>query len=374
MSALDFLERELEGLAEASRLRTTPDPSSAAPARILCSNDYLGLGRLPLASSHRGGSGASALVSGYAAEHAAAERALSRWLQAEAALLFSSGYAANVGIVPSLVGRGDAIFSDSLNHASLIDGARLSGAQIHVFPHLDVASLGAQLAASSGRYRRRLVLTESYFSMDGDCADLGRLRALCNESGAILMVDEAHALGVFGPSGRGLCAAEAVAPDVLVGTLGKSLGLQGAFVVGSAVLRTWLWNRARSFVFSTAMSPAVAATVPERVSRVACADAERAWLLSASSRVRGALADAGASVPLGNTGPIVPWLLGSEQRALAASEELLQSGFVVKAIRPPTVPEGSARLRLTLDATLAPSELEALLDALGAVAVRYRFT
>jgi 8-amino-7-oxononanoate synthase len=374
MSALDFLEGELAALAERARLRTTPDPEAASGARTLCSNDYLGLGRLPLSAPHRGGSGASALVSGYGPEHAAAEQALSGWLRAESVLLFSSGYAANVGIVPALVGRGDVIFSDALNHASLIDGARLSGAEVRVVPHLDLGALEAMLTETARRYRRRLVLSESYFSMDGDCADLGRLRALCDASGAILMVDEAHALGVFGPAGRGLCAEVGVVPDVLVGTLGKSLGLHGAFAVGSAALRAWLWNRARSFVFSTAISPALAATVPDRVARVARSDAERAWLRQASSRVRRVLVDAGASVPRGSTGPIVPWLLGSEQRALAASEDLLRAGFVVKAIRPPTVPEGSARLRLTLDATLGPAELDALLDALGAVAARHRFT
>jgi 8-amino-7-oxononanoate synthase len=374
MSALDFLEQELAALAEQSRLRTTPDAKSAAAARTLCSNDYLGFAAFPLALGQRGGSGASALVSGYGMEHAHAEQALSGWLQAEAVLMFSSGYAANVGIVPALVGRGDAVFSDALNHASLIDGARLSGASVHVFPHLDAASLERELAATSGRYRRRLVLTESYFSMDGDCADLRRLRACTERAGAILMVDEAHALGVFGPAGRGLCAAAGVTPDVLVGTLGKSLGLQGAFAVGSNALRAWLWNRARSFVFSTASSPAIAATVPDRVARVAGAEVERAWLLAASERVRGVLLEAGAVVPVGSTGPIVPWVLGSETRALAASEDLLGAGFLVKAIRPPTVPEAGSRLRLTLDAALGRKELETLLEVLSSIAKRHRFT
>lgn len=374
MSALDFLERELAELAQQSRLRTTPKPGANAGAIILCSNDYLGLGRLPLPGGARGGSGASALVSGYGAEQAAAEEALARWLEVEAVLMFSSGYAANVGVVPALVGRGDAIYSDALNHASLIDGARLSGADIHVFPHLDVATLERQLAATRSRYRRRLVLTESYFSMDGDCADLGRLRSLSEASHAMLMVDEAHALGVFGPSGRGLCAAEGVVPDVLVGTLGKSLGLQGAFVAGSATLRAWLWNRARSFVFSTAASPALAGAVPTRVAQVASADAQRAWLGEASSRVRAVLREAGAAMPALSTGPIVPWVLGSEPRALAASDDLLESGFVVKAIRPPTVPEAGSRLRLTLDAGLEPEVLEVLLTVLRAVAARHRFT
>lgn len=374
LSALDFLELELAELARRSRLRTTPTPSSLASAIVLCSNDYLGLGRLALPPGARGGSGASALVSGYGPEHASAEEALARWLEVEAVLMFSSGYAANVGVVPALVGRGDAIYSDALNHASLIDGARLSGAEVHVFPHLDVEALERQLTATRGRYRRRLVLSESYFSMDGDCADLVRLRALSDANEAILMVDEAHALGVFGPAGRGLCAAAGVAPDVLVGTLGKSLGLQGAFVAGASALRAWLWNRARSFVFSTAASPALAAAVPMRVARVAGADAERAWLEEASVKVRAVLAAAGAPMPPGSKGPIVPWVLGSEERALAASDELLQAGFLVKAIRPPTVPEAGSRLRLTLDAGLAAEALEELLVVLGAVAARHRFT
>ncbi len=374
MSALDFLELELAALAHAARLRTTPEPGANAGAIVLCSNDYLGLGKLPLPGGPRGGSGASALVCGYGPEHAAAEQALARWLAVEAVLMFSSGYAANVGVVPALVGRGDAIYSDALNHASLIDGARLSGADIHVFPHLDVEGLAGRLEATRDRYRRRLVLTESYFSMDGDCADLARLRSLCEENQAMLMVDEAHALGVYGPAGRGLCAAAGVVPDVLVGTLGKSLGLQGAFVGGSATLRTWLWNRARSFVFSTAASPAVAGAVPVRVALVAGAEAPRAWLEEASERVRAVLREAGAPMPPGSTGPIVPWVLGSERRALAASDDLLEAGFLVKAIRPPTVPEAGSRLRLTLDAGLGPEALEELLTVLRAVAARHRFT
>ncbi len=331
-------------------------------------NHYQGLGgaavsRETLATlSHSGaGAGASRLIYGTKPEHLRAEHALSTWLQTEASLLFSSGYAANVGTLQALAGPDDLIVSDALNHASIIDGCRLSRATVRVVPHLDLAA--AERALSAGAHRQRFLVTESYFSMDGDSPDLGALRRICDRNDAALIVDEAHALGVFGPAGRGLCAAANVVPDVLVGTLGKALGLHGAFVAGSALLRTWLWNRARSFVFSTAPSPLLVALVPERVGTAAAADAPRQRLAAHAQQLRDRLRSAGLNVPEHSHGPIVPVLVGDPARALAARDALAQRGVRAQAIRPPTVPPGTARLRLTVRADLAAADLGFLADA-----------
>lgn len=342
---LSFLAEDLDGLATANLLRE-PRIADAAGSLVLCSNDYLGLASEPLAPRDIGaGAGASALVAGYTEAHAAAEIAIASWIGAEASLLFSSGYAANLGTVAALVGKGDLVVSDALNHASIIDGSRLSGATIRVFPHRDTASLEALLREQRGSFRRCLLVTESYFSMDGTLADLRELRRVASRYRAILMVDEAHALGVYGPSGRGRSAFEDVTPDIYVGTLGKSFGLQGAFVAGSSLLRLYLWNRARSFVFSTAPSPALAAAIPARLERVAGAEAERVALHQLSSHLRTVLRAEGAAL-LGE-GPIIPWILGTPARALAVQEALRDRGLWVAGIRPPTVPSGLARVRIT---------------------------
>src|SRR6185369_8021158 len=271
-------------------------PARPIPAERLqlCSNDYLGYAAdpWPEAGEAPSGAGASRLVTGNHAEHERAEATLAEWLGGEAALLFSSGYAANVGVLSSLAGPGDVIVSDGLNHASIIDGCRLSGATVRVVPHLAARAVEAALIEAKGA-RRRWVVTESYFSMDGDTPDLAGLRAICDAHDAALLVDEAHAIGVFGPRGRGLCAEAGIAPDVLVGTGGKALGLHGAFVVGSAPLRRWLWNRARSFVFSTGVSPSLASALASRAHRVAADDPARARLAALSMRLRTGLAELG---------------------------------------------------------------------------------
>jgi 8-amino-7-oxononanoate synthase len=354
----DHLAAGLAELAASDRLRR--EHTVPPGAIVLCSNDYLGYAREPLATvALPGGAGASRLISGDHDAHAAAEAALAGWVGAEAALLFSSGYAANVGTIAALAGAGDVIVSDALNHASIIDGCRLSRARVVVVPHLDVDAAARALAEAAGA-RRRWLVTESYFSMDGVVPDLRALRRVADEHGSALVVDEAHALGVFGVRGAGLAAAAGVRPDVLVGTLGKAVGLAGAFVAGSARLRAWLWNRARSFVFSTAVPPIIAHAVTERVARVAADDAARARLAAISERVRAAI-----GAPLGcSRGPIVPWVVGDERRALAMSAALAERGVFVAAIRPPTVPEGTSRLRITLHARLSDAEIEAAIAAL----------
>ena len=322
---------------------------------VLSSNDYLGYAQRPLTGlGEPGGSGSSRLVAGDSECHRNAERALAAWVGAESALLFSSGYAANVGVLSALAGPEDVVVSDALNHASIIDGCRLARAKVVVVPHLDTRAFEHALREASGA-RRRWVVTESYFSMDADTPDLTALRVLCNAYDAGLVVDEAHALGAFGPRGAGLCAHARIVPEALVGTLGKAVGLQGAFVAGPEVLRRWLWNRARSFVFSTGLSPALAAAATARVREIQTDDAARDRLARVAASLRGAIADGGGRV-LGY-GPIVPWMVGSASRALDLSAALLGRGLVVPAIRPPTVPDGTSRLRVSATSALTEVEL-----------------
>jgi 8-amino-7-oxononanoate synthase len=373
---LRHLSDELRDLEKRSLLRIPPSATAAArpeqsagsrPPLVLCSNDYLGYAADPwdaALSPGDSGAGASRLVSGEHPAHAEAEAEIARWLGAEASLLFSSGYAANVGVIAALARPGDVIVSDALNHASIIDGCRLSGAHIRVTPHHDTAAVGRALVEHRSA-RRRWVVTESYFSMDGDCPDLPALRALCDEHDAALYVDEAHALGVFGERGRGLCAESGVRPDVLIGTFGKALGLQGAFVAGSEVLRTYLWNRARSFVFSTGVSPSLAAQIRANVQRAAADDRGRERLHETARRLREGLRAMGATLGPSERGPVLPWLIGSSGEAVAISGRLRAEGVIVQAIRPPTVPAGTARLRVTATARLSELDVERAIAAFG---------
>lgn len=356
--ALAFLDDRLEEARRANLLRER----HAAPAdpRSFASNDYLGLStRRPPAEE--AGAGASRLLGGDRPVHAAVEDAAASLVGLPAALAFSSGYAANVGVLSSLAGAGDLVVSDALNHASIIDGARLSRAQVAVVPHGDVEAVATALRGrpSGGR---AFVVTESYFSMDADSPDLGALRAVCDAHGAALVVDEAHALGVLGPEGRGLCAAAGVKPDVLVGTFGKAFGAAGAFVAGSESLAAWLWNRARSFVFSTGMSPLVAGAALEAIRCSLAEPQRRARVASAALQLRQGLTGAGLEV-LGY-GHIVPWVIGDARRALWWADELQSHGVMVCPVRPPTVPGGTARLRLTVTASHEGGDIERLVGAI----------
>jgi 8-amino-7-oxononanoate synthase len=258
---------------------------------------------------------------------------------------------------------GSLVVSDALNHASIIDGCRLSKADVRVVPHLDLGAFERALRQSSAT--PKWVVTESYFSMDGDGPDLKALSGICEKSGAGLVVDEAHALGVFGPEGAGRCAEVGVVPDALVGTFGKALGLHGAFVAGSDLMRRFLWNRARSFVFSTAPSPLLASLGMLHVKQVRAADTERRQLAALSAELRSELRRRGQSVLEGSFGPIVPVLAGGNQRALDAARELRSVGILTQAIRPPTVPSGTARLRVTVTGALSSTQLGRLADALA---------
>jgi 8-amino-7-oxononanoate synthase len=358
--ALAFLEGALQRLDETGLLRQRP-PYLPSSALVFCSNDYLGLaGEADLSPGAALGAGASRLISGEREEHAALERTVAEWLGADQALVFSSGYAANVGLLSALVGSSDVIVSDALNHASIIDGARLSRAQIEIYPHLDVDAVRVALARTS---RRAWVVTESYFSMDADSPDLRALRQVCDEAGAGLIVDEAHALGVLGPEGRGLCAEAGVQADVLVGTLGKAFGASGAFVAGCADLVAWLWNRARSFTFSTGMSPVVARGAWAHIEACRRDPSRRERALARASELRSGLTRLGIE-PRGY-GHVVPWVLGEARTAVRVAEDLGRQGIFVQAIRPPTVPAGTSRIRFTATARQSSADVERALDALG---------
>jgi len=328
------------------------------PLLNLASNDYLGLAGDPrLAEAARRalaesgvGARASALVSGRTVWHEALEHRIAAFEQTEAALLFPTGYAANVGSITALVDREDSVFCDRLNHASLIDGCRLSAARLHVIPHLDLAVLEDELKKSLAR-RRRLIVIDSVFSMDGDVADLPALVDLADRYDATLLIDEAHATGVLGSGGRGLAEHFGLHSERLirVGTLSKALGCQGGFVVGSNSLIDWLWNKARPQVFSTALPPAIAAAAVVALDIVEQEPERRSRLQALSTSLRNALTAAGLRVPETRLAtPIVPIVLQEERRALAAAARLEDAGFLVAAIRPPTVPAGTSRLRVSL--------------------------
>jgi 8-amino-7-oxononanoate synthase len=336
-----------------------------------CSNDYLGLGartvsRETLSSleGSRLGSGASRLVQGSFAEHEALERELADWLGAEAGLLTLSAFAANAGLIPALGEADSLVVSDALNHASIVDGCRLARARVVVTPHLELAAVEAALRDHRGS-APAWVVTEGLFSMDGDCPDLPELRALCDRYGAGLIVDEAHSLGVLGPAGAGRAAAQGVRADVAVAGLGKAVGSQGGVIACSSALRTWLWNRARSFVFSTAPSPLLCRITLAQVHAARAADDARSRLEARSAELREALAARGLPA-LPGVGPIVPVVLGSNERALAAMGELRRRGILAQAIRPPTVAVGAARLRLTVHADWPDDAVSRIVEAVEA--------
>jgi 8-amino-7-oxononanoate synthase len=361
---LEDIASELGQLERSGLLRSPREPPPRG-SLVFCSNDYLGLADRRV--SGVAGSGASRLVSGDRPVHQELERALASWLGLPSALAFTSGYAANVGALSCLASEGDLIVSDALNHASIIDGARLSRAEIVVVPHLDATAIERALRASAAR--RRWVVTESYFSMDADSPDLARLRTICDAERAALYVDEAHALAVLGPDGRGLCAQAGVTPDVLVGTMGKALGTSGAFVAGTYDLTRWMWNRARSFVFSTGLSPVVAAAAMEGLREATARPELRERTLAAAAALREGLQSAGVT-PAG-WGHIVPWVVGGSDAATRLAAALRDRGILVVAIRPPSVPVGSARLRWTVTARHSPADVE---RAVAAVRDVQRFT
>jgi 8-amino-7-oxononanoate synthase len=378
------LGEALRAIDAAGLHRTTREVRRLGGARLLiddcevldfASNDYLGLAADPrlaaamagAAASAGAGAGAARLITGTHPLHTALERELACFAGADAALLFGTGFAANIGIIPALVGEGDIIYSDRLAHASLIDGSRLAKARICIVPHRDLDALERLLEANAGTVRRSLIVVEGVYSMDGDRAELDRLLPMARRFGAWVMLDDAHAFGVIGSEGRGSAAISwpVGTPDITVGTLGKAFGTSGAFVCGSSTLIEFLRQRARSFVFSTAPAPPIAAAT--RVALRIARDEEwrRERLREAARVVRARLRALGCD-PLGHEeSAIVPIPLGDPQRTLHVAAQLERQGFIVGAIRPPTVPDGTSRLRVTLSAAHEPVDLERFCDALG---------
>lgn len=337
-----------------------------------CANDYLGLAADPrLADAARRalgdsgtGSGAAALVSGYNREHRRLEEALAQYTGRPRALLFSSGWAANLGVVRALLGRGDTLVADALNHASLIDAGRLSGAHCVRVAHADTAAFERALSEAQRAGGRVLLASDAVFSMDGDRADVPSLAALCARHDAGFLLDDAHGFGVLGAEGRGAAECLAPGPDAYVATLGKALGVAGAFVAGSEALIEYLIQRARTWVFSTAPPPALAAAARAALAIVAAEPERRDRLHANVAHLRAGALQRGIALGDSRT-PIQPLLLGAETRALAVSAALFQRGYWVAAIRPPTVPAGTARLRITLSAAHTRAQIEGLLDALA---------
>lgn len=380
----EFKQRN-SALLRANRYRTLVTLASGQGSHVtidgrefvnLCSNDYLALAgddRLKRAAMEAAaqwgtGSGASRLLSGNLTVHEDLEQAAATLVGKPSALCFSSGYAANVGLLSSIAGKGDVIFSDERNHASLIDGCRLSRAGTIVYRHLDLADLAQNLSDHRGRFEKAFVVTESYFSMDGDIAPLFDISEICQSHDASLIVDEAHGIGVFG-EGRGICFNQGITERVLtiIGTLGKAIGSQGAFVAGSESLRSYLINHARSFIFSTALSPPATGAALAGIGilmeegRTLCKKLhERIDLFRQSLN--------GLEIPLSvrGNGPIFPVIYQEEQKALLAATDLFKNGVLVRAIRPPSVPVGESRIRFSICVAHTLEDIEKTRNILAA--------
>lgn len=339
------------------------------------SNDYLGLASHPaiVAAAREGaerygvGSGASHLVSGHSRAHEQLESRLARFVGMPRTLGFSTGYMANLAVIPALLGRNDAVFADRLNHACLVDAALLSRAEHQRYPHGDLAALERQLAQSTAA--RKLIATDAVFSMDGDIAPLPELLHLAQKHDAWLLVDDAHGFGVLGPQGRGTLAHFGLASPrlILMGTLGKAAGVAGAFVAAHETVIEWLLQRARPYIFTTAAPPLLAHALLTAIDLVEQGDARRAHLNALIDRLRNGLG--GLRWPLADSRtPIQPVIVGDNHETLAVAQALDAHGIWTPAIRPPTVPHGEARLRISLSAAHSEAQVERLVGALRSLA------
>jgi 8-amino-7-oxononanoate synthase len=378
-SALDWLDAELAEL-EADGLTRFLRRLNGTQGRVIdldgqpvlnfSSNNYLGLAdndevrrALAKAVSRAGaGAGASRLIAGNMAEHEELEVELARFHGTEAALVFNSGYHANLGVLQALAGPDDEVFSDALNHASLIDGCRLCRARVTVYRHGDLTALADGLVRS--RSQRKLVVTDALFSMDGDVAPAAELADLCARSGAMLVVDEAHAVGAFGPGGRGVCAQAGIQPAALVGTMGKAFGVFGAYVAGERRLIRHLVNRARSFIFTTALPPSIMAACRASLRIISSpeGDRRRSNLADRATQLHAGLAKMG--IDTHSRTHVQPVIIGDASLTMSVAQELLGRGLYAQGIRPPTVPRGESRLRVALMATHTDGDLGALLAGL----------
>jgi len=366
----NHLERRRRTLSGCDPVETHVD---GQPLLNFSSNDYLGLASHPeLVDALRDaadkcgvGSGASALVTGYRDQHRLLELELAAFLQREKVLLCSSGYLANLAVATSLAGRGDEIVQDRLCHASLIDAARLSGAHLSRYAHVDMDALERRLEAVGDGHT--LVVSDGVFSMDGDTAPLRRMAGLCRDHGAWLAIDDAHGIGVCGPGGRGSVAAAGLDEHqvpVLTGTLGKAFGCFGAFIAGSENLIDHLVNQARSYIYTTAMPPALASAARAALRRVKEDEWRRDHLRALIGHFREGASRRGLELMVSDS-PIQPMLIGDSEAALNVAASLERQGFLVVAMRPPTVRSGTARLRITLSAAHKTTQLDALLDAVA---------
>jgi 8-amino-7-oxononanoate synthase len=370
-SLLAELQAGLRELESRSQRRTLVEITGVN----LCSNDYLGLADNPalkqsvieaVARAVRIGGTGSRLLSGHAAVWNELEEEFAAFAGSEAALYFGSGYAANIGLLTSLAGKNDVFFSDALNHASIIDGIRLSGARKVIYSHRDLNTLESALKENQSTPGHKLIVTETVFSMDGDVVPLDAIVALAEKYGVGVIVDEAHATAVHGPDGRGIAAQFLADGRILAAmhTCGKALASAGAFVCGTAVLREHLINHARIFIFGTAMPPYMAEQIRAALRLAAGMNTERAELLSRSQDFAKSLQRDGWET-LGTTTQILPAVIGANDAAVAAAEFLQRAGFAVRAIRPPTVPPGTARIRFSVTHKLTTAELEKLAAALS---------
>lgn len=365
-------QNELEALRGQAQLRSLEHVHGVD----LCSNDYLGLAHDPrlkkaieeaVTNASAVASTGSRLLSGNSLEWENLESEFAEFAETESALYFGSGYAANVGVLSSILKRGDIVFSDALNHASLIDGMRLSRATREIYPHGDMDFLEHALRQHSQSTGAKVIVTETVFSMDGDLAPISQLLRLAHDYGAELVLDEAHATGVFGPQGRGLCAERGITRKglAIVHTCGKALASAGAFVCCTTILKSYLVNFARTFVFSTAMPPYFAGQIRAALQLAREAETQRAYLREISDLLRAQLSayriSCGASAS-----QIIPLLCGSNEAALALASHLQASGFAARAIRPPTVPAGTARVRLSLTAQITRDEIGRLAQTIRA--------
>ena len=383
MHFLDSLEQELSQCKTAGLLRRRRLLESAQGAHIrvdgrevlsFCSNDYLGLANHPAliaaakAAANDVGvcSGASHLITGHHRLHHELEESLAHFVGLPQALLFSTGYMANLGIVTALAGRGDAVFADRLNHASLNDAVVLSRAELKRYPHSDMAALEKLLASSQAK--RKLVLTDAVFSMDGDIAPITELLALCEKYDAWLMLDDAHGFGVLGTGGRGVLEHLGLkSPRIIyMATLGKAAGVAGAFVAGEPALIETLVQNARTYIYTTALPPLLAAALLASLKLIEAEGWRRVRIGELVAALRGGLSLQRWQLAESVT-PIQPLVIGSNDEALMVSERLLERGILVPAIRPPTVPKGTARLRISLSAAHTPEDVARLLDAINEI-------
>lgn len=378
----EWLSERIDKTKAAGRYRKVRTMNSAPLSKVVIdgqrqlvfsSNNYLGLANDPrliyaaetILHEFGVGSSGSRLTTGHTDWHHKLEKKIAHFKQTEAALLFSSGFLANVGVLSSLPEKGDVILSDQLNHASIIDGCRLSKAETVVYHHIDMDDLEAKLKATA-TYHRRFIVTDGVFSMDGTTAPLDQIIPLAKRYNAYVIVDDAHATGVLGKTGRGTSEYFGVHPDVMIGTLSKAIGTEGGFVAGSKVLIDFLLNHARTFIFQTAMPPAICAASYAALEMIEDSNSKREQLYSNVEKIKTSLIEMGYTVK-GEMTPIIPVIIGDANEAVIFADRLQENGIFAPAIRPPTIPKGESRIRLTVTSDHTKKEIDYLLECFQSI-------